>query len=99
MREAKIMGLLNQKNNKVSPEITLEVITQLAILPLEYNSNINYLEKKCDILAKQYNNYDNLIKAYFIDTKLKYFKDGSFNYNKFPRDVRSNSIPYSPMSC
>ena len=27
-----------------------------------------------------------------MQTKLKYFKDGSFNYNKFPKDVRANSI-------
>ena len=36
--------------------------------------------------------YFNMIKGYFIETKLKYFKDGSFNYNKFPKDIRSNSI-------
>ena len=36
--------------------------------------------------------YFNMIKGYFLETKLKFFKDGSFNYNKFPKDIRSNPI-------
>ena len=32
-----------------------------------------------------------MIKGYFIDTKLQYFKDNSFNYNKFPKDIISTS--------
>ena len=92
LREAKILGLLNPKNKKVDPELTLEVITQLSFLPVEYNGDIKYLENKINILAKQYNNYNNFINGYFMQTKLKYFKDGSFNYNKFPKDVRANSI-------
>ena len=43
-------------------------------------------------MVQQYSNYYNLITKYFKENKLKYFKDGSFNYNKFPKDVRSNSI-------
>ena len=91
-REAKNLGLLNKKNPKFDPEITLEVITQLSLLPLEYNGNIDYLLNKLDILAKQYPLYYNFIKTYMVETKLKYFKDGSFNYNNFPKDIRSNSI-------
>ena len=45
-----------------------------------------------DILAKQYPIYSNLINCYFKDTKLKYFQDDSYNYNKFPKDIRANSI-------
>ena len=33
-----------------------------------------------------------MIENYFIDTKMKYFIDGSYNYNAFPPDIRSNSI-------
>ena len=33
-----------------------------------------------------------MIKGYFIETKFHYFKDNSFNYNKFSKDIRSNSI-------
>ena len=33
-----------------------------------------------------------MINGYFLDIKLKYFKDGSYNYNNFPKDIISNSI-------
>ena len=33
-----------------------------------------------------------MINGYFKETKLKYFKDVSFNYNKFPIDISANSI-------
>jgi hypothetical protein len=33
-----------------------------------------------------------MITQYFLDVKIKYFQDGSYNYNKFPKDIRSNSI-------
>ena len=92
LREARILGLLNNKNKNINSELTLEVITQLSLLPLEYNGNIEYLLNKIEILAKQYPMYFNMIKGYFVETKLKYFKDNSFNYNKFPKDIRSNSI-------
>ena len=39
----------------------------------------------------QYPKYYNLLFNYFLDKKLKYFVDGSFNYNKFPKDICSNS--------
>ena len=34
MREARVLGLFNPKNDKINPEITLEVITQLSLLPI-----------------------------------------------------------------
>ena len=40
----------------------------------------------------QYPKYYNLLFNYFLENKIKYFKDGSYNYNKFPKDIRSNSI-------
>ena len=92
LRGARILGLLNNKNKNINPEITLEVITQLSLLSLEYNWNIEYLLNKIEILSKQYPMYFNMIKGYFLDKKLKYFKDDSFNYNKFPKDIRSYSI-------
>ena len=92
LREAKILGLLNIKNKNINPKLALKAITQLSLLPLVYKGNIDYLLNKIEILSKQYPFYYNLIKPYIIDTKLKYFKDGSFNYNKFPKDIRSNSI-------
>ena len=32
-----------------------------------------------------------MIENYFLEGKLKYFIDSSYNYNKFPMDIRSNS--------
>ena len=37
MREAKILVLMNKKNKKIDQNITIEIITQLSMLPLEYN--------------------------------------------------------------
>ena len=28
----------------------------------------------------------------FLDRKLQYFEDGSYDYNSFPKDIRSNSV-------
>ena len=92
MKQSRILGLLNPKNIKTTPDITLEVITQLSILPIEFDGDIEKLTNKLDILSKQYPYYYNMINGYFKETKLKYFKDGSFNYNKFPKDIRANSI-------
>ena len=92
MREAKKLGLFNSKNKKVNPDMTLEVITQLSLLPLEYKGDINYLKNKLDLFSKQYPLYSNMIKGYFYDNKIKYFEDNSYNYNIFPKDIRSNSI-------
>ena len=92
MKQSRILGLLNPKNIKTTPDITLEVITQLSILPIEFDGDIEKLINKLDILSKQYPYYYNMINGYFKETKLKYFKDGSFNYNKFPKDIRANSI-------
>ena len=47
---------------------------------------------KLNVLEKQYPLYNNFIKGYFTEIKLKYFMNESFNYNKFPKDIRSNSI-------
>ena len=33
-----------------------------------------------------------MIENYFLEAKLKFFMDGSYNYNNFPMDIRSNSI-------
>ena len=33
-----------------------------------------------------------MIENYFLDIKLKEFIDGIYDYIKFPKDIRSNSI-------
>ena len=43
-------------------------------------------------MSSQYPKYYNLFHNYFLDTKLKYFEYGSYNYSKFFKDIRSNSI-------
>ena len=50
-----------------------------------------FKEKLNNILV-QYQEYYNYIVKYFIESKLKYFRDGSYDYSKFPPDIRSNSI-------
>ena len=92
MREAKVLGLFNQKYNKFNPYITLEVIAQLSLLPIGYNGNINDLILKLDILVNNILIIINMAYGYFKENKLKYFKNDTFNYNKFPKDIRANSI-------
>ena len=92
MREARVLGLLNPKNNKINTEITLEVITLLSLLPIEYNGNTKDLINKLDILAKKFHFYYNMIFGYFKETKFIYFQKDSFNYNKFPKNISFNSI-------
>ena len=53
MREARVLDLLfHGKNIIINPDITLEVITQLSLLSIEYNSSIKDLINKLDILPK-----------------------------------------------
>ena len=46
MREAKILGLLNHKNKKTNPETALEIISQMSMVPLKYNGDIECIENK-----------------------------------------------------
>ena len=43
-------------------------------------------------MLNQYPTYNNYIINYFLDAKLKYFIDVSYDYSKFPLDIRSNSV-------
>ena len=45
MKQARILGLPYSKNTKTNPENTLEIITQLSILPIEYDDDIEKLVK------------------------------------------------------
>ena len=36
IREARVTGLLNKKNKSINIETTLEIITQLSMIPLEW---------------------------------------------------------------
>ena len=44
IRNARTMGLLNKRNKFLDINITFEIITQLTILPLQYNGNIEYVK-------------------------------------------------------
>ena len=92
LNQAKICGLFNKKNTKIDTNITFDIISQLSILPLTYKGNIEYLKNQINIILLQYPSYYYNLCAYFLDTKLKYFEDGSYDYNKFPKDIRSNSV-------
>ena len=92
IREARIMGLLNRKSNKINVNTTYDIISQLSSLPLEYRGNMENLKENLNNIILQYPEYYNYITKYFIESKLKYFQDGSYDYSKFPPDIRSNSI-------
>ena len=92
LREARIMGLFSRKNKGIDINITYEIITQLSLLPLTYKGNIDDLKNQLNIIITQYPKYYNYIVTYFIANKLRYFQDGSYDYSKFPPDIRSNSI-------
>ena len=89
LNQAKICGLFNKKNTKIS---YIWYYLQLSILPITYKGNIEYLNNQINIILLQYPSYYNNLCSYFLDTKLKYFQDGSYDYNKFPKDIRSNSV-------
>ena len=86
------MGLFNTKSKEIDSNITYEIITQLSLLPLNYKGNIDYLKDQLNVMLLQYQNYYNYITNYFISNKLRYFQDGTYDYSKFPPDIRSNSI-------
>ena len=92
VRNARTMGLLSKNDKNVDINITFDIITQLTLLPLQYKGNINYVKEKINILILQYPKYYNLLTNYFLTTKMKYFIDGSYNYDLFPKDIRSNSV-------
>ena len=92
LNQAKICGLFNTKNSKIDTNLTFDIISQLSILPLTYKGNIEYLKNQINIILLQYPSYYNNLCTYFLDTNLKYFEDGSYDYNKFPKDIRSNSV-------
>ena len=92
LNQAKTCGLLNKNNPKIDINITFDIISQLSILPLTYKGNIDKLKSQINIILLQYPKFYTNLCTYFLDTKLKYFEDGSYNYSKFPKDIRSNSV-------
>ena len=62
------------------------------LLSLEYNGDIEYIENKINQITSQYSIYYNILKGQFMDFKIKFLEDDSYNYNKLPKDIRSNSI-------
>ena len=92
LNQAKTCGLLNKNNPKIDINITFDIISQLNILPLTYKRNIGKLKSQIIIILLQYPKFYTNLCTYFLDTKLKYFEESSFNYSKFPKDIRSNSV-------
>ena len=64
----------------------------MIILPLEYKGDNEYVKNKLNMLILQYPKTFTNFCYYFLDYKLKYFIDGSYDYSKFPKDICSNSI-------
>ena len=86
------MGIFNSKNKKIDTEIIYQIISELSILPLQYKGDLDHLKNQLNIILLQFPEYYKNLTKYFIDCKLKYSKDGSYDYTKFPPDIRSNSI-------
>ncbi len=59
---------------------------------MEYKGDIEYIKNKLNLLILQYPKTFTNFCNYFLDHKLKYFIYGSYDYSKFPEDIRSNSI-------
>ena len=59
---------------------------------MTYKGNIDKLKSQINIILLEYPKFYTNLCTYFLDTKLKYFEDGSYNYSKFPKDIRSNSV-------
>ena len=89
---ARTFNLMNKKNKEIDINLIYDIIKELAIFQLEYNGNIDYIKEKVNVLILQYSKYFNIIFNYFLENKIKYFMDRSYYYNKFPKDIRSNSI-------
>ena len=73
MREDKILGLLKNKNRKINPQITLDIISQISKLSLYYNNGIKYIENYIKNIINQCILYYNMFKGYIMDSQLKYF--------------------------
>ena len=83
---------MNKNNKKIDYNTTFEVIISLSILSLTYKGDIHYVRDQIKLIISQYPEcYKNLC-LYFLDSKLQYFEDGSYDYNSFPKDIRSNSV-------
>ena len=88
IRNFKKAGLY-KKNLKI--EKIMNVITELGLLPIKYNGDINYINNSLNELEENYPNFKNIIENYFKKYKMEYFINGDYNYNELPIDCRSNS--------
>ena len=49
-------------------------------------------DKEIDNIKRQYNKHYLCLINYFVENKRCYFKEGIYNYNLIPLDIRSNSF-------
>ena len=59
---------------------------------LQYKGDLDRLKNQLNIILLHFPEYYKNLTKYFIDCKLKYFKDGRYDYTNFPPDIRSNFI-------
>ena len=83
---------MNKKNKLINIDLTFEIIKEVSLLPILYNGNLKFVYNKIDELVIKYPYYKNFLYNYFLENKIRYFKDNSYNYNLCPKDCRSNSI-------
>ena len=92
IKNARAYGLMNKKNKLINIDLTFEIIKEVSLLPILYNGNLKFVYNKIDELVIKYPYYKNFLYNYFLENKIRYFKDNSYNYNLCPKDCRSNSI-------
>ena len=90
IRRFKKEGLYKKrKKSKVTNECQ-HVINSFNLLPLQYNRNINLINKILGQSIQNYPNFKNILINYFKNNKLPYFISGDYNYKDLPSDCRSN---------
>ena len=92
IRNARAYGLMNKKNKNINIDLTYEIIKEVSLIPFLYNGNLKFVYNKIDELVNKNPYYKNFLYNYFLQNKIQYFKDNSYNYNLCPIDCRSNSI-------
>ena len=74
-------------------EIKELILSELRLLPLKYNGNINIINEKIDELIKDeaLKMYSNFLNNYFLKEFTSYFLDDSLNYSLIPVEARTTS--------
>ena len=88
LRNIRIYGLYKKELKDVADK----ALYLLAVLPLEYNRDIDTVKKKLNNITKKFPLFSNYINNYFMEKKLKDFEDNSLYYKKITKECRTNNF-------